>query len=77
MLMVVALAFVQLLTQLVLFLHLGFGRASRPRLAMFGFAVVVIVIIVSGSLWIMGSLNARMTMDPSMMERYMNEQLGF
>jgi cytochrome o ubiquinol oxidase subunit IV len=51
------LAIIQLITQLVFFLHLG--RESKPRwnLAVFAFMLIVLVIVVFGSLWIMTNLN--------------------
>ena len=51
------LAIAQLWVQLRFFLHLG--RESKPRwnLLMFLFAVMVVVILVFGSLWIMNNLN--------------------
>ena len=50
------LAIIQLWVQLHFFLHLG--RESKPRwnLLMFLFAVIVVVILVFGSLWIMNNL---------------------
>ncbi len=52
-----ALAIAQLWVQLRFFLHLG--KESKPRwnLLMFLFAVMVVVIVVFGSLWIMQNLN--------------------
>lgn len=54
---IVAFALVQLLVQLVLFLHLG--REPRPRwnLNVFIFMLLVVVTLVFGSLWIMENLN--------------------
>jgi cytochrome o ubiquinol oxidase operon protein cyoD len=54
---IVALALVQLFIQLIFFLHLG--RESKPRwnLSALAFAVIVVVILVFGSLWIMASLD--------------------
>jgi cytochrome o ubiquinol oxidase operon protein cyoD len=51
------LAIIQLFVQLVFFLHLG--RESRPRwnLTVFGFAFMVVAILVFGSLWIMKNLS--------------------
>jgi cytochrome o ubiquinol oxidase operon protein cyoD len=51
------LAIAQLMVQLVFFLHLN--RESKPRwnLLVAGFAVLVVLIVVFGSLWIMGNLN--------------------
>ncbi len=56
-LMLACFAIVQLFVQLVFFLHLG--RESKPRwnLLVFLFAVLVVVILVFGSLWIMKNLN--------------------
>ena len=51
------LAITQLLVQLIFFLHLD--RESKPRwnLAALGFAAIVVVILVGGSIWIMTNLN--------------------
>ena len=57
----IAAAVVQLFVQLVLFLHLSFKRRSLANTIMFIYAVVLIVTIVAGSLWIMANLNANMT----------------
>lgn len=50
----------QLMVQLIFFLHLG--RESKPRwnLLVFLFALLVIIIVVVGSLWIMDNLNYNM-----------------
>jgi cytochrome o ubiquinol oxidase operon protein cyoD len=50
---VIGLAIVQLMVQLVFFLHLG--RESKPRfnLTAFLFMLLVVVLLVGGSLWIM------------------------
>lgn len=55
--LVVAFALVQLVVQLIFFLHID--RESKPRwnLTVLLFAVLVVVIIVFGSLWIMQNLN--------------------
>jgi cytochrome o ubiquinol oxidase operon protein cyoD len=51
------LALIQLILQLVFFLHLG--RESKPRwnLLVFSFMLIVLFILVGGSLWIMYNLN--------------------
>ncbi|HSW98436.1 MAG TPA: cytochrome o ubiquinol oxidase subunit IV [Candidatus Saccharimonadales bacterium] len=56
-----ALAVVQLVVQLLFFLHLG--REGKPRLNLmsFLFMLLVLVIVVAGSLWIMNNLNYHMT----------------
>jgi cytochrome o ubiquinol oxidase operon protein cyoD len=71
---IVLLALVQLGVQLVFFLHLN--RESNPRwnLLAFSFAVVVVLILVLGSLWIMNHLDA--SMNAQQMNKYMNTQDG-
>ncbi len=66
-------AVVQLFVQLFFFLHLG--QESRPRwnLLGFGFAAIVVIIVVVGSLWIMNNLNYNM-MTPQAMDQYMRAQ---
>jgi cytochrome o ubiquinol oxidase subunit IV len=58
--MIALLAIVQLIVQLVLFLHIGKERRPRWKLVVFVFMVGVIVIVVGGSLWIMQNLNYHM-----------------
>ena len=62
----------QLIVQLVFFLHLG--RESKPRwnMLMFLFALLVVIIVVAGSLWIMDNLDYNMM--PHQMDQYMLEQ---
>lgn len=71
---VVGLALVQFLVQLVFFLRLGREAKPRWKLAVFLFMVMVVLVLVFGSLWIMTSLNYRMT--PSQINTYMNNQAG-
>jgi cytochrome o ubiquinol oxidase subunit IV len=73
---IAGLAFVQFLVQVFFFLHLG--RESKPRwkLAVFLFMLMVVGILVSGSLWIMYSLNYRMLMSPQQINTYMQDQDG-
>jgi len=56
----VGFAISQLIVQLIFFLHLG--RESKPRwnILVFLFALIVIVIVVVGSLWIMKNLDYNM-----------------
>ena len=51
------LAVLQLLVQLIFFLHLGEEKKPRWNLTSLLFASMVIIIIVFGSLWIMKNLN--------------------
>lgn len=54
------LALVQMLVQLVFFLHLADETRPRFRLVSFGFMATILVIVVGGSLWIMYHLNYNM-----------------
>lgn len=70
------LAIIQLVIQLVFFLHLG--HESRPRWKIMALlsTVIILVIIVGGSIWIMFDLDSRMMMSPTDMIKYMNRQSG-
>ena len=70
------LASIQLIVQLIFFLHLGEESKPRWKLVTFIFAFIVLEIIVFGSLWIMFDLNSRMMMSPTDMIKYMNRQSG-
>ncbi|HYF13091.1 MAG TPA: cytochrome o ubiquinol oxidase subunit IV [Candidatus Paceibacterota bacterium] len=52
----VGLAVLQFIIQIVYFLHLGEEEKPRWNLAAFSFALIVVVILVGGSLWIMNHL---------------------
>lgn len=70
-------AVVQLVVQLVFFLHLG--QESRPRwnLVAFLFMLIVLIIVVFGSLWIMENLNYNMMeMAPEESKQYMQDHQG-
>ncbi len=73
------LAITQLVVQLIYFLHLG--RESRPRwnLTVMSFAVMVVVILVFGSLWIMKNLqyNHTHTMSPSDTTKFIIHDEGY
>lgn len=68
---IMGLAAVQLVVQLVFFLHLGREKGVRWNLAAFLFMLLILVIIVAGSLWIMYSLNYNMQMTPEQMNEFM------
>jgi cytochrome o ubiquinol oxidase operon protein cyoD len=57
---IILLACVQFFVQAIAFLHLGWGAVSRERTIVFIFVSMIAAILVSGSLWIMISLNERM-----------------
>ncbi|HEU5004775.1 MAG TPA: cytochrome o ubiquinol oxidase subunit IV [Candidatus Saccharimonadales bacterium] len=65
---------IQLFIQLFFFLHLG--REGKPRWKSMAlvFAILVVLIIVVGSIWIMDNLNYRMT--PSQVNTYLKNQDG-
>ena len=74
-LVVMAIAVVQLVIQLVFFLHLG--RGNRWKGITFAFALLTVLIVVVGSLWIMHNLDYNMTqMTPDQMSQYMKENEG-
>lgn len=68
------LALTQLVAQLVFFLHLDTESKPRWNLVVLGFAVVIVVIVVAGSLWIMYHLNYNMT--PRQQSNYLLHQDG-
>ncbi|MDF7676162.1 cytochrome o ubiquinol oxidase subunit IV [Neisseriaceae bacterium ESL0693] len=53
-------AVIQLVVQLVCFLHLGTAPDERWNLVSFIFTAIVIILLVGLSIWIMWSLNANM-----------------
>ena len=54
------LAVVQILIQVVYFLHIGSEKGTRWNLISFVFSLIMIFIIVAGSLWVMYNLNTNM-----------------
>lgn len=59
------LAFIQLLVQLILFLHLDQEQKPRWNLLVFGFMLMIIFIVVVGTIWIMNNINYHHQMVPS------------
>lgn len=53
-------AVIQLIVQLVCFLHMGTSHDERWNLISFIFTAIVILLLVGLSIWIMWSLNANM-----------------
>ncbi|AEC18050.1 cytochrome o ubiquinol oxidase subunit IV [Gallibacterium anatis] len=53
-------AVIQLIVQLVCFLHMGTSEDGRWNLISFIFTAIVILLLVALSIWIMWSLNANM-----------------
>lgn len=56
------LAIVQLVVQLRYFLHIDRSKQKREDLDLLLFSTLVLLIIVLGTVWIMGNLSARMHM---------------
>jgi cytochrome o ubiquinol oxidase operon protein cyoD len=63
------LAVIQLVVQLTLFLHVGDEPAPRYNLLTLIFAIIVVVILVGGTLWIMQNLmHGQHTVAPNIFE---------
>lgn len=72
---VLAIAVLQLIVQAVFFLHIG--RGSSLKITTFLFAILMLLVIVVGSIWIMNNLDYRMMqMTPDQMELYMKQHEG-
>ena len=72
---VLGIAIVQLVVQMVFFLHIGHG--SRWKAVTFYFTLLVVAIIVVGTIWIMYHLDYNMMqMSPGEMKEYMHENQG-
>lgn len=74
--MLPVLAVAQLFTQLVFFLHLGKGSKPRWNPLVLSFALIVVLILVIGSLWIMHNLNYRMMPSGDQVNQYLKNQNG-
>lgn len=70
--MLAVLAVLQLLVQVIFFLHLSAERRARLTLISAIFTVVVTLMIVVGSLWIMQNLNYNMM--PSDVNQYVQQE---
>lgn len=71
---ILGLAVLQLIVQLVFFLHLSRESGTRWNLIAFLFMGLVVFILVGGSLWIMYHLNYNMT--PDQINAYTMDQEG-
>jgi cytochrome o ubiquinol oxidase operon protein cyoD len=72
---IIVLAIAQLFVQLFFFLHIGRERRPRWNLMILLFAAGVVLIIVTGSLWIMGHLNYHQ-MSPEETKIYLKNHEG-
>jgi cytochrome o ubiquinol oxidase operon protein cyoD len=57
---IVAFCVVQLLVQLVFFLHMGTAPEQRDNLSIGVFSLLIIAIVVAGSVWVMHNMNTHM-----------------
>jgi cytochrome o ubiquinol oxidase operon protein cyoD len=71
---IVVLAVVQLLVQLVYFLHMGSSPDQRENTAIFICTGLLIVIVVAGSLWVMHNANVNMMPTHMSTERAMSHE---
>jgi cytochrome o ubiquinol oxidase operon protein cyoD len=71
---IVVLAVVQLLVQLVYFLHMGSAPDQRDNTAIFICTALLIVIVMAGSLWVMHNANVNMMPMQMSTERAMSHQ---
>ena len=60
----VVLAFAQIGVHLVFFLHLGSGADNTNNILALAFGVLIVFIVIGGSIWIIGNLNANMMAMP-------------
>ncbi len=72
---IMVLAILQLIVQLLFFLHLGSESKPRWNLVSFMFMLLILTIIVAGSLWIMYNLNYN-TMSPSQTDEFLKQDEG-
>jgi len=70
------LALSQLTIQGIYFLHLSFDKKDRYRLVIASLILLIIIILVSGSVWIMNNLNSHMMPTSSHMVQYNKSQDG-
>ena len=71
---IAALAVVQLLVQLIFFLHMGRRGTPRWNLVIFCFMLIVVSIVAVGSLWIMHNLDYNMM--PRQTDQYLMGEEG-
>lgn len=71
----VGMALLQVLVQLLFFLHLRHEAEPRWKLLVFDFMLVVVAILVFGTLWIMENLSYH-SMTPEQTDTYMIEDEG-
>jgi cytochrome o ubiquinol oxidase operon protein cyoD len=71
-------AMLQLIVQLVFFLHLGREKKPRWNLQVLMFAALVVTILVAGSIWIMSNLDYNMQLNnPKAKDGFIIKDEGF
>lgn len=68
------LAIVQFVFQMLFFLHIGSESKPRWKRLVLLLMIVIVIIVILGSIWIMYSLNYRMS--PAEINKYMTQQDG-
>jgi cytochrome o ubiquinol oxidase operon protein cyoD len=72
----IVLAFIQLVVQLIYFLHIGADKKSRWNLVFFVSTFSIVLLVVVASLWIMYHLNYNMTPQQMNSKVMMDEGMG-
>jgi len=73
---ILTLAIIQLVIQLMFFLHLGNETGPRWNLVVLLSTVGIVLLLVVGSIWIMNHLNYNMMASPDQMNAYIQSQDG-
>jgi len=68
---IVVLAVAQMGVHLVFFLHVTTGPDNTNNVIALAFGVLIVLLVIAGSIWIMGHLDHNMMMDPDDMIRRM------
>ena len=67
----VVLAIAQMGVHLVFFLHITSGPDNTNNVLALAFGVLIVFLVMIGTIWIMGHMNANMATDPAMMNLQM------
>jgi len=67
----VVLAIAQMGVHLVFFLHITSGPDNTNNVLALAFGVLIVFLVMIGTIWIMGHMNANMAPDPAMMNLQM------
>jgi cytochrome o ubiquinol oxidase subunit IV len=72
---IIGIAILQLIVQLIFFLHLTHESKPRWNLVFFVSTIGIILIVIVGSIWIINHLNYNM--NPQQVDQYIQSQDGF